>query len=300
MIKDSLIRIYLRLVNDRWSLGFIEEPLKSIVSGGSYKIHKVKGIPRDRWYADPFILDIKDDNIELLVEEWRYKNSRGRIARLVIDRHTYQLQEEHIVLDLDTHLSFPFIQRKGGEIYVSPENSMSGGWHQYKYDRLKDRLIRIKTIINEPLTDAICTELFGDDLVFSTVVQNSNGSLLNVYNGNGKKLNEILFPSNTARGAGGWFKIGNEIYRPAQNCNGAYGRSVIIQKVLKNKKGDFVFENINEICSNISKFRRGCHTFNFYNDLIVVDLYGYKHGILGPITDGLKLVVRSVLRVIRH
>ena len=271
MFIDSIVKFYLRLVDDRWSLGFIEDPLKEIVSGGAYKIHQVKGIPRDRWYADPFILDVNNEKIELLVEEWRYRNHRGRIARLVIDRHTYKLQEEHIVLDLDTHLSFPFIQRKGDEIYVSPENSMSGGWHRYKYDRVKDRLVWIETIVNEPLTDAICTALFGEELVFSTVVPNSSGSVLNVYGSDGMKHKEIVFSSNIARGAGDWFMVNDVVYRPTQNCNGSYGRSVVIQKISKNENGDFVFEDVNEIRSNISKFKRGCHTFNCYNNLIVVD-----------------------------
>ena len=257
-------------------------------------IHKVKGIPRDRWYADPFILDYNEDLIELLVEEWRYKNHKGRIARLVIDRRSYQLREEHIILDLDTHLSFPFIERRGNEIYVSPENSMSGGWHQYRYDRSSDRLIRTKTIIGEPLTDAICTDLLGEELIFSTKVPDSNGSVLCVYNREGNKMQEITFPANFARGAGDWFLVGNCIYRPAQNCNGAYGRSVIIQKVFVRKDGTLDFDDIIEIRSTIHNFTRGCHTFNSYKNLIVVDLFGYKHRLLGPLTDAFKAMCSKI------
>lgn len=299
MNKNSLIRFYIRLVNDRWSLGFIESSPQNILSGQPYVIHKVKGIPRDRWYADPFILDYNEDVIELLVEEWRYKNRKGRIARLVIDRHSYELKEEHIILDLNTHLSFPFIQRKGDEIFVCPENSASGGWHQYKYDRSNDRLIKTKTILNEPLTDAISTDMLGVELVFSTIIPNSNGSILNVYGSDGGKKQEIVFPSNIARGAGDWFRVGDAVYRPAQNCNGSYGRSVIVQKVIKDDNERLSFQNVCEVRSTVPHFTRGCHTFNNYKNLIVVDLFGYKHGIMGPLTDALKVFWGTMLKGVR-
>ena len=89
-----------------WTLGFIEQPLKDIIDGKPYEIIYVKGMPRDRWFADPFILDYDEDRIQVLVEEFCYKLCRGRIAWLSFDRKSYRLLEYKIILDLPTHLSF--------------------------------------------------------------------------------------------------------------------------------------------------------------------------------------------------
>ena len=283
-----LRKIYSSLVDHRWLLGFIEEPLEDVINHKPYEIHYVTGIPRDRWYADPFILDYNDKQIILLVEEWRYINHKGRIAKLIIDRNNYQLLDEIILLELDTHLSFPFIIRKDGKVYVAPENSASGKWNLYEYDSVSEKLKPEKTIVSEPLTDAISTDLLGKTLIFSTRLSEACGSVLSVYSSEGIKLQDIDFHTRVARGAGDWFEIGSKIYRPAQDCNGGYGKAVIIQEINNKSNGSYEFRDVLRIESTNLHFNRGCHTFNHYRELSVVDVYGYRRKWLGPFVDGVK------------
>ena len=282
-------------VEDRWSLGFIEEPLADVISGKPYLIHYVLGIPKDRWYADPFILDFNENTIELLVEEWRYKTSRGRIARLVIDRINYYLLESHIILELPTHLSFPFIYRVNGKVYILPENSESGQWKMYEYKRADDSVKEIKTVINEPLTDAVITEFEGEEYVFSTRQPNACGTVLTVYTIEGEIIQEIDLGSRIARGAGSFFTIEDIIYRPAQDCNGGYGKAVIIQKVDRGEDGLFVFDNVARITSSHKKFNVGCHTLNSYNGLSVIDVRGYRRRLLSVIIVSIKNMLKRLL-----
>ena len=285
---STLSHLYIWLVKDRWSLGFIEEPLSDIVYGRTYDIHYVTGIPRYKWYADPFILDCDDKQIELLVEEWSYSKNIGRIAKLTIDRHSYRIIDESIVLELDTHLSFPFIQRKDDVIYVSPENAFSGVWNQFEFNRKTNKLENKRVIISEPLTDAISTSLFGEELIFSTHLPTANKSVLSIYNSQGMLLNSIHFSSNIARGAGDWFMLDGKVYRPAQDCNGGYGKAVIIQEVKRMGGYNFEFKDVCRVESNNAKFNRGLHTLNHYKGLTVVDVNGYKRKFLGRLTDILK------------
>ena len=275
------------IYEQHWTLGFIEGTLMDIVSGKPYDIHYVTGMPHDRWFADPFILDCNEQTIQVLVEEYSYKIRRGRIARLVIDRHHFNLLSYKIILDLPTHLSFPFIERKDGKVYISPENSASGSWNKYEYDISQDTLMKVDTVIHAPLTDAIKTSLLGEELIFSTQIPDQNGSVLIMYDANGIKKQVIDFPSKIARNAGDWFKVGNAIYRPAQDCNDGYGCAVILQEV--ERDGDRLrFNEVRRIESTNPRFTTGCHTFNYYKDLIVVDVHGRRRPMLYSIVNSIR------------
>ena len=70
-------------------------------------------------------MDYNEEEIIVLGEEYSDELLRGRIAKLVVDRKTYKLKSWKIILDLPTHLSFPRVVRKNGEIFIHPENSQS-------------------------------------------------------------------------------------------------------------------------------------------------------------------------------
>lgn len=283
-------RLYDYIYEQRWTIGFIDGPIADIVDGKPYTIHYVKGMPCDRWFADPFILDYDDNTIRVLAEEFCYKIKRGRIARLLIDRSNYRLISYNIILDLPTHLSFPFIERKNGKVYICPENSASGCWSKYEYNAESGQTNKVQVIAQEPLTDAIKTDLFGEELIFSTHIPSQNGNVLSVYDLNSLKTQEIIFPSNTARNAGSWFKIGDKVYRSAQDCNGGYGRAVIIQEVLEEGDG-FGFKDVRRIESTNPLFTTGCHTFNHYGGVSVLDVHGRRRPRLVWAANALKKLI---------
>lgn len=281
-----------RFINEQhWTLGFIEQPLKDIVEGKPFKIHYVKGMPHERWFADPFILDYDDNTISVLAEEFSYSIRRGRIALLTFDRHTYGLLNYKIILDLPTHLSFPFIQRENGKAYICPENSASGGWNRYEYNPVTNQCLNPQTVIAKPLTDAIITDLLDKEYVFSTQIPDQNGNTLLMYSIDGTLQQEIVFPSNVARNAGEWFCVDEKVYRPAQDCNNGYGCAVIIQEV-KKTNGSLTFTDTSRIESTHPKFTTGCHTFNHYEGLSVVDVHGWRRPRLVKWVDNTKRLLK--------
>ena len=278
-----------RLIYEQhWTLGFIEQPVSDIIVGNPYEIHYVKGMPRDRWFADPFILDYDDNQIQVLVEEFCYNFRRGRIAKLFIERHSYRLLDYKIILDLPTHLSFPFILRQQGKIFICPENSESNSWDMYEYHPENDELVKVRRMSDKPLTDAILTDCFGEELIFATHIPNQNGNTLSIYSIDGTLKQNIEFPSKIARNAGDWFFVDGKTYRPAQDCNGSYGRAVAIQEVNRNSMGTLTFTDVCRITSTHPKFTTGCHTFNSYRNLIVIDVHGYRRPRLSKFVDFLR------------
>ena len=267
--------------DERWNVGFIRNSLDGVMHGEKIKVDWVQHNERDSWFADPFILDVTDNKIILLVEEFYKPIYRGRIARLTIDRNNYQLLSKELVLQLDTHLSFPVIVRKDDGIYIYPENGAAGGLWLYKYDVASNKIVRVSQLVNEPVEDAIVTTLFGGKKMFATKRPYPNGNELFVYDWDDalsrfRLSQSYKFEENVARMAGNFFEYNGKIYRPAQECNTQYGHAVTLQNIVQND-GKFTFKEVRRLYSVNPKLNVGMHTFNMYKDMIVTDALGFDN-----------------------
>lgn len=281
--RMGIKRWFHRICQSVWTIGFIETSIDEILAGKPYQIKWVD-VPADCWYADPFILQVTDEIIALLVEKWSYEREKGCIAKIIIDRKTNKIINSKVILQLDTHLSFPAIYKKEGEIFVCPENSESGCHHVYKYEDRSENLTFIKCICPLPLTDAVMTELLGDRLLFSTQSYDANGNKLDVFKWNAENgifelSSSLSFEEKIARMAGHFFEHDGVVYRPAQVCNTAYGQAVSLQRVEKKDK-TFNIVEIRRLFSTNKKLHNGMHTFNYSQGVIVVDAWGWIHPFL--------------------
>lgn len=274
------------LRHNLWNIGFIEEGLSDTLTNKKPKIHWVKKCINDRWFADPFILDVTDSEIIILAEEFCYNVHRGRIARLVIDRKTYEEKSFEIILELPTHLSFPFIIRKNGKIYLMPENSASGCSTVYEYNDANRKVTPLHHIAEEPFADATIFELDGQSYLCTTMLPDSNSKSIKIYTLDKDDLKvvervaTVEFPIVCGRNAGEVFSVDGQFYRPAQDCTKCYGHGVILQKMTI-KEGKWVFEDVNRFYPNTFKYNQGLHTFNNYKGLIVIDARGFRNPIMG-------------------
>ena len=271
--------LYNKLVLHRWDLGVVLSSMDDIIEGKELQIERVKCNYKNRWFADPFILSFDENEIELLVEDYWDSDRLGRISKLVVDRHRYEIKEVKVILQLDTHLSFPAIIRKGGRIYVYPENSCAGGLWLYEYYPQTDECRKIQELSDRPFADAIVTKLFGKKQIFSTKEPNPNKNVLGIYDWDEEKKSfeqseTITFQENIARNAGDFFEYKGTVYRPAQECNHMYGHAVSLQKVEKKENG-YSFTEVRRIMPPKGAF--GIHTFNTYNGLTLIDMKVFRH-----------------------
>lgn len=264
----------------KYNIGFVKNNLESVIEGAPIEVVWLKHSYTDRWFADPFILDITNTEIIVLVEEWYDPIQRGRISRLTIDKQSYELKDLKVVLDNGTHLSFPAIERIGHDIYIHPENSVTGKLDNYKFNKEKDCFERVGTLCNCPMTDAVFTNLFGKKKMLSTKLPDANGKELGIYEWDEEqglfshKIN-YHFAENISRMAGDLFECNGKIYRPAQLCV-TYGDAVSLQKV-DFQNGEWFFQEIRRIYSPSPLYDLGFHTFNVYQGYIVVDGLGFRH-----------------------
>lgn len=264
--------------------------MKKSWGGKKFRIEPLKGVPADRWFADPFIVDVTPTHIVLLVEEFLYSSGKGRLARLVVSRKDYVLERNDTLLDLDTHLSFPMIVRKHGSIFICPENSAGGKLKYYEYDISECRCILRGTMCDLPLVDAVFEEFDWREYVFATQKPSPNGRILNIFkrgeDGEFHHCQDVIFKDNIARNGGAFLRIKDRVYRPAQDCNGGYGRGLSIQRV-SYCNGHFEFMEDVRMKSPRGFLDYGMHTLNEHNGVTVVDIASYRCPVVGSLVDRL-------------
>lgn len=264
----------------RYNIGFVNESLEDIVVGKQITVNWLKHSYKDRWFADPFILDVTDNEIMVLVEEWYDPIQRGRISKLIVDKYSYELKDMKVMIDEGQHLSFPAITRKSDGIYVQPECCVSNQLVEYKYKTSTDSFERKGRISDLPLTDSVRNSFFGEDFLFSTKLPDANGKELGIYSWDVSSSSYVIreychFDENISRMAGNFFICKERIYRPSQVCIKSYGDAVSLQEV-QYDNNKWIFKEIRRIYSPNSAFDLGFHTFNEYKGVIVVDALGYR------------------------
>ena len=270
-----------KLAGKCWALGFVRGGMQAVMESDYWNVDWVK-MPNDSWFADPFVLDVTDDEILLLVEEMPYAFRKGIITLLHINRASMEIVSRKVLLELPTHLSFPAIWRKDGHVYIYPESAKSGKLDMYEYDAKKEKLTFVKTICDDVVWDSYITEAFGETLLFTAAKDDNQ---LDIYKWNDKKerfvtYHEIASEKPNSRLGGAVFEYKGEIYYPAQNCEAAYGGSLDIKR-LKVESGKWKVESVKHIESPHPKMKLGMHTMNEYKGVVVIDVHGYRYGEIG-------------------
>ena len=267
------------LTATKYNIGFVENEIQGIINGDPIRVNWMKHTYKDRWFADPFILDVTKENYIVLVEEWYDPIKRGRISKLIVDRTDFTLKDIKTILELDSHLSFPFIQRTKDGIYIIPENSATGQLSRYKYDSTTDEVSFDSIICQDRLTDSVHFCYQGEEFMFSTKLPDANGKELGIYkkenDGTYSQYDSYHFEENLSRMAGDVFTCNGKLYRPAQVCIKSYGDAVSIQEIIY-ERNKFHFNELRRIYSPSNRYDLGFHTFNVYNGHIVVDGLGYR------------------------
>lgn len=244
------------------------------------------------WFADPFIYDVKDDVIEVLVEEYEYHNSKGKLSMITVDKKTYKLLKVDEILCLDTHLSFPNIFRDGDKVYVYPENSEGGRLKIYEFDYQNKKMVEIGVLVEKPLLDSQLLKIDDSYYVFGIERPKIRGdyrieqifkssSLFGPY----EKTQEIVNEKNEQRGAGAFFYDNGSLIRPAQCCEGGYGKGVIFYEI--SFDNNMVKE---KMLGRISPNPKGnwtqqLHTFNRHKGWTIIDGYEYFHPTLNKLVS---------------
>lgn len=287
------MKLVKKLLSTRWEIGFVKNTMADIVEGKPLQYQWVKNPFKGHWFADPFILDVTDDEIFVLVEDMPTPAVKASLAKLTISRKSFEITKRDVILDLPSHLSFPNIVRYKGKIYVYPENVYGGKLNIYEYDEKQNKLVFAATLLDEEVWDSVITEDFGEPLLFTA---NKDDYHLDIYKWNeaGKTFEywqSVESDHRNMRMAGKLFKIGDKIYCPSQNSDRSYGDATEIKEVTYSD-GKFTFNTIRTLTSSHPTLKEGMHTLNEYKGVIVIDVIGYNY----PCVAKILLAVRKLIK----
>lgn len=291
------------LYSQNWNIGFCEQTPDELISMRQLKnTHWMKHSYTDRWFADPFIYNVSDEEIVVFVEECTIENPKGILCELHVDRKSYNLRERYVLLELDTHLSYPAIIEHEGKIYVYPENGASGKLNIYEYDGNSHCLINPKCILNEAVADSTILEHNGFYYLIATKSQNSQEEAFlfrsnNLFGPYSVFSNDpVQIERSCSRPAGNWITIGNKYFRPSQDCSHRYGGGINIMEVHSTQP--YAEREKFHIAPLNYKYNLGIHTLNFSKnkDWITVDGYGYLFPAFSRLWNFMSKVKQLILR----
>lgn len=245
------------------------------------EIHWSPVEPYCRFFADPFFLCKRDGEYNIIAEELNFKEDYGKITLLTFNE-SFQRVRTKIELDLQQHLSYPFIFTENNKTYIFPESGDSGKLHCYEYDIVEGKIFFLKTILDFPFIDPTILKCHNTYWIFGTLPGKSTSDNLVIYFSDNllgpyKKhpKNPIKKSVNGSRPAGNFINVDGILYRPSQNCLNRYGESISIFKVLLLNETEYREELYMNIEINkksiLNRGIRTIHTINAFENIIVVD-----------------------------
>lgn len=262
-----------RRYREQWQL-----VLRWHLNGGSPKQVVIEPDPLHA-YADPFVI-CRDDRYFVYFEEYKIDEGRGRIMVAEVDEDGL-VDEPAPALDLDHHLSYPFLFTWKGELFMMPECYQQRGVELYVCNRFPDQWVHHSTVIEDvDAVDPTIVEHEGRFWLFTTVRPRRGLSYsedlwlfmsdtpLGPWSPH--PANPVKSDVRSARPAGGMFFRGESMLRPSQDCSRRYGYSVVINRVRVLDNSQFVEEPI-DVFLPTGKSVLGQHTFNSVGRLEVRD-----------------------------
>jgi len=291
--------------NQNWNIGFCELNPEELIRDKQLKpVRWLKHPYRDRWFADPFIYKLSESEIVIFVEECPIENPKGIICELVIDRKSMRLKARYVMLELETHLSYPAIIRHDGKVYVYPENGASGRLNIYEYDSKNHKLVNPVCVMEEAVADASIIELDGHYYLSATKFPETEEKAFlfesDSLHSQFKQINEQPYQKDRccSRQGGNWITVSNDIFRPAQDCVDRYGAGLSIMR--SEIKGKFIKEKmLFSLKPNSWQYNLGLHTLNFYSGVCVIDGCGYLCPLLARVMLPIRYFIHFIMRVVR-
>jgi hypothetical protein len=193
--------------------------------------------PKGHYFADPFVVEA-DGRHWVFLEDFDYAARLGKIsvAQLLDGR----LGAPVTVLQRPYHLSYPCVFRDGDTWYMVPENATVGTVDLYRCTRFPDQWQFERELLRGCAVDCTVWIENGVYWLFVTYVEPRGGAYqLWLYSAASLESTWTPHPANPlttdvryARGGGAIFRHGGKLFRPSQDCSGAYGRSMILNEIV--------------------------------------------------------------------
>lgn len=190
----------------------------------------------DIFHADPFVFE-EAGQAWLFAEACPYATGKGVIVCAPLTA-AGEAGAFRTVLEQPWHLSYPFVFRDGGDIWLVPESAAQGGVELHRATAFPDQWVLERRLFEDlRLVDPTILEHDGRLWLFAGGIEDNGGSSwdeLFAWHAPGlagpwqpHKLNPIKSDCRGARPGGRPLRQDGRLFRPAQICERAYGEALV-------------------------------------------------------------------------
>lgn len=278
------LRMHL-LHTERWFVAVRRAPalLDPQAPDGGWDSYSRLQPPADRFWADPCPWNEAGADY-VFVESLRDSRGRAEIAaiELAADGRIASVRD---VLQLPTHLSYPFLFRWQDRTYMLVESATAGRVPIFIADQFPERWRHAGDALSGVRAVDATLHRDGDTWWMFACVADS------AFDDGGREWDDLyLFhsvsplgpwlphPENPivsdvrrARPAGPLFRDGGRLIRPGQDCAGEYGRAVVFNEVTQLDRLHYRECPIGTLNPDWAPDLRGCHLYARLGDMEVID-----------------------------
>lgn len=264
---------------DQWFLGYQIGPPQSLLTEN----HNLNLLipPQDRFWADPFPMKFRD-NYFIFVEEFMYGQSKGHISVIELDP-AGKFKSSIKVLDREYHLSYPFLLKWAGELFMIPETAQNKAVELYRCRHFPGEWEQVQILL-EGFSAVDPTMLHIDDRCWLFLSTKPFGTNLDTYPElrlfyadkptgpwHSHARNPVKLGISGGRSAGSFFIMDGKICRPAQDSSLRYGYGIAIQQILTLDRNIYSERQVACIGPNWAPGLLGTHHLASYGDFVVID-----------------------------
>jgi hypothetical protein len=224
----------------RWFVAVTEawQPGRPLVAKGRFRVLLP---PQGSEYADPFTFDWRGKS-GILLEELVRGTEKAHITLIELDEGE-SAGRARVVLDLPTHLSYPYTFENEGQLYMLPESQASGNVDLYRAtDSDQLEWLHVATLLKGVrAVDSSLVVHNGRFWLFCNLPapdSDSDWEELHLYSSasltegwEGHPLNPVVSDVSRTRPAGAPFMCQDQTIRPAQDCSERYGGAVVLNRI---------------------------------------------------------------------
>ena len=142
-----------RFYTEIWHVGVFKGDITEILSNDFLENKKISWIPNPKsfsYFADPFFLDVKSSELNLLAEYFDYRNKIGEIWQLNLDKDCQLQSTKKIIVD-KFHHSYPAIFENENKKYLLPESSAASNLSLFEFDKKLETLQKLTNLFDETI-----------------------------------------------------------------------------------------------------------------------------------------------------
>jgi hypothetical protein len=197
--------------------------------------------------ADPFIFIDVYSRLWCFFEE-KSKNKRGTLSVLNLE----SMETSNLILNVNCHLSFPYVFHDNGNIYLLPETEEIKEVALYYPVEFPTRWLKYKVLLKGSYVDSHIFKKEDIYYLFTTLKKDGN-YMLQLFTSNNiegpfkmHKISPLKTGRKFGRSGGAIWNENGELFRLSQDCEFTYGREVHKFRILKINEFEYQEELIEE------------------------------------------------------